>query len=285
MSKDALEQFSRTAHRAATVVIDAYSTSFSVATKLLREPKRGQIRDIYAMVRVADEIVDGVAAQAGLTVEQQREVLDAFESSVLAAVQTGYSPDVVVHSFAMTAREVGIGRELIEPFFASMRQDLEPEHSAASHDDYVYGSAEVIGLMCLEVFTHGKKYTEQERATLVSGARALGAAFQDINFLRDLADDSSLGRNYLAAEERLSEVEKDQWVGRVRGQLAEARASMSLLPRDARAAVLSAHDLFTAVVDRVQEATVDDLYRRRVRVSDAHKALIVAKAWMNSRKA
>lgn len=283
MTAGPLERFSHTAQRAADVVIDAYSTSFGVATRLLAPHRRAHIRAIYALVRVADEIVDGVAAQAGLSLAQQRATLDRFEESVETALQTGYSPDVVVHAFAHTAREVGIGPELTAPFFASMRMDLDGGDAATGHDAYVYGSAEVIGLMCLKVFIADRTVSDDQLAVLERGARSLGAAFQDVNFLRDLADDAALGRSYLTCGARLDEVQKAAWVASVRQQLAEARESMPLLPADVRAAVRSAHDLFAALADKVERTPVEHLYRHRVRVSDARKALIVARAWAASK--
>src|SRR6478735_9980406 len=119
----ALEHFTATANRAANEVIDSYSTSFGKATRLLGVRHRQHVRDIYALVRVADEIVDGVAAQAGLTADEQRDALDRFEDETHRAMALGYSADVVVHAFALTARECGIGQELTRPFFASMRMD------------------------------------------------------------------------------------------------------------------------------------------------------------------
>lgn len=283
-----LAQFTATANRAASEVIDAYSTSFAKATRLLGPRHRQHIRAIYALVRVADEIVDGVAAQAGLTRDQQRQALDRFEEETERALETGYSADVVVHSFAQTARTAGIGADLTRPFFASMRMDLDSAEGPATyarseHDEYVYGSAAVVGLMCLRVFVRDEARTSEQLRVLERGARRLGEAFQDINFLRDLADDAALGRNYLGENERLSEDAKRQWVLTCRGALADAAAALPLLPRDARAAVRCAHDLFASLLDRIERASVEELYARRVRVPDSLKALIVARAVVATR--
>ncbi len=148
-----LELYSQTADDAAAAVINRYSTSFGIATKLLGPRPRPHVRNIYALVRVADEIVDGPAHDAGLSPERERHVLDALETEVMDAIATGFSANLVVHAFARTARECGIGADLIAPFFASMRTDLDTaSHDDVSHDAYVYGSAEVVGLMCLQVF-------------------------------------------------------------------------------------------------------------------------------------
>lgn len=284
----ALEHFTQTADRAASEVIDSYSTSFGRATRMLGPRHRQHIRAIYALVRVADEIVDGVAAQAGLTPEQQHEALDRFEEETRRALALGYSADVVVHAFARTARVSGIGEDLTGPFFASMRMDLDAAgspralFSQAEHDAYVFGSAEVVGLMCLRVFVRGETLGEEETATLERGARRLGEAFQDINFLRDLQDDTELGRSYLGG---IDDAAKAAWVRRCRAALDDASAAMRLLPRDARAAVRCAHDLFGELVNRIDATPAAELYHRRVRVPDSRKLMIAARAWLWARLA
>ena len=150
-----LDLYDRTAQDAAAAVIAAYSTSFGLACRLLGPRVRPHVRNVYALVRVADEIVDGPAAAAGLDADTERRVLDDLEAETLAAIERGFSANLVVHAFARTARECGIGEDLVRPFFASMRTDLTTaDHDAASHDAYVYGSAEVVGLMCLQVFVN-----------------------------------------------------------------------------------------------------------------------------------
>jgi phytoene/squalene synthetase len=270
----ALDAFTRTAQGAANEVIDSYSTSFGMATRLLGSRHRQHVRNVYALVRVADEIVDGVAAQAGLSVDEQRAVLERFRADTKEAVARGYSADVVIHAFAQTARAAGIGEDLTDPFFDSMAMDLDS--GDAPHDAYVWGSAEVVGLMCLRVFLRDERRTDRELATLERGARSLGAAFQDINFLRDLADDLERGRHYLG--ERLTDADRDAWVARIRSQLGDASLAIALLPRDARAAVRTAQSLFSRLVDRLAETPTADLYERRVRVSDATKVALAARA-------
>lgn len=294
-SDGALEKYSRTAEIAAADVISAYSTSFGLAAKLLGRRHRQHIRNIYAMVRVADEIVDGVAAQAGLDVAAQQEALAAYVAETHRAMQTGYSSNIVLHAFARTARRCRIDESHTQPFFDSMRADLdetgedadEPLHryDAVAHEAYVYGSAEVVGLMCLQVFLRDENPTPAERDVLIRGARQLGAAFQNVNFLRDLADDTErLQRSYLADEGRLTDADRDDWVRTVRTQLADAQASIPLLPRDARAAVRSAHALFAALTDRVSRTPAADLYRTRVRVPDPVKALLAARSLLQTWK-
>ncbi|WP_460799032.1 phytoene/squalene synthase family protein [Microbacterium sp. GXF0217] len=292
----ALARFTRTAESATTDVIRAYSTSFGLATRLLGRRHRQHIRNVYAMVRIADEIVDGVAGEAGLDAAAQRAALDAYADETHRAMRTGYSSNIVVHAFARTANRCGIGMELTEPFFASMRADTPVDASgdtvhvydAQEHDRYVYGSAEVVGLMCLRVFLQDADPSEGDLRRLDSGARQLGAAFQNVNFLRDLGDDTErLQRGYLSTE-RLTDADRDAWVRVVRTQLTDASAAIPLLPRDTRAAVRSALALFGALADRVERTPATTLYERRVRVPDPVKLLLTARAvlttWLEPRR-
>jgi phytoene/squalene synthetase len=280
----ALQRFNRTAEIATTDVIRTYSTSFGLATRLLGARHRQHVRNIYAMVRIADEIVDGVAAEAGLDAGAQSAALESYIAETHRSMRTGYSSDLILHAFARTARECGIGEDLTGPFFASMRADIATDsgfaaYDADAHATYVHGSAEVVGLMCLQVFLRGVERTPEQLETLRHGASRLGAAFQNVNFLRDLADDTDrLHRGYLGGTERLTDAERDAWVETITQQLEDARAAIPLLPRDARAAVRSALALFAALTRRVARTPVEELYRRRVRVPDPVKAALASRA-------
>lgn len=271
-----LALYDRTAQDAAAAVIAAYSTSFGLATRLLGPRPRPHVRNIYALVRVADEIVDGPALAAGLTVAEAGQVLDELEADTYRAIARGFSANLVVHAFAATARECGIGEDLVRPFFASMRADLSvSRHDDESHDDYVYGSAEVVGLMCLQVFVNaGAEHPSAPDPFLVDGARRLGAAFQDVNFLRDLDHDgAALGRDYLGIEG--GAWSRTEVLDRIDGDLRAAAATIPLLPADCRRAVTAAHDLFAALSTRLRAAAPEN---GRVRVPDPVKAGIAARA-------
>lgn len=273
-----LALYDRTAQDAAAAVIAAYSTSFGLATRLLGPRPRPHVRNIYALVRIADEIVDGPAAAAGLEPSEERAILDELEADTLRAIDRGFSSNLVVHAFARSARECGIGADLTGPFFASMRTDLlTARHDAASHDDYVYGSAEVVGLMCLQVFVNaGAPRPTDPDPELVDGARRLGAAFQDVNFLRDLHhDEDALGRDYLGLGSGAST--RTQVLDRIDADLAAAAAVIPRLPADSRRAVTAAHDLFAALSERLRRDAAPD---ERVRVPDAMKATLAARAWL-----
>lgn len=207
-----------------------------------------------------------------------QRVLDELETETILAIERGFSANLVVHAFARTARECGISEDLVRPFFASMRTDLSTtRHDDASHDAYVYGSAEVVGLMCLQVFVNaGAPHPIAPPSELVEGARRLGAAFQDVNFLRDLDDDeSALGRDYLGLQAAGSS--RDGVLDRIDGDLAAAAAVIPQLPADCRRAVTAAHDLFAELSARLRSAPSA---RERVRVPDAVKARLAARAWL-----
>lgn len=283
----ALAQHTAASQRAAECVIREYSTSFRAATGLLGQPVRRRVRALYAMVRVADEIVDGAAAGAGLGSEAVGRVLDRYEADCRAAMATGYSPDPVLHAFAHAARATGIGAELVEPFFSSMRSDLQrATHDAESLARYVHGSAEVVGLMCVRVFvTDTAPGPVPPPPHLEEGARRLGAAFQQVNFLRDLAADADgRGRSYLeGGVDDFDDAARDRAVAAIRADLGAARAVVDELPRSSRAGVLAAHDLFATLTDRLAATPASTLRTTRVRVPDAQKAFVVARAVRRAR--
>lgn len=269
-----IDLYDRTADAACRTVIAGYSTSFGLAARLLGPRVRQHVRNIYALVRVADEIVDGPGEEAGMTNAQAHEVLDELERETLASIERGFSANLVVHAFARTARQSGIASDLISPFFASMRTDLSVHsHDAASHADYVYGSAEVVGLMCLRVFIGvGHTPPPAPAAHLVDGARRLGAAFQDVNFLRDQDHDAgALGRDYLGIDTRN---DRTAVLDRIDGDLAAAAEVIAQLPPDCRRAVTAAHDLFAELSTRLRRDDTEG----RVRVPDPVKAVLAARA-------
>jgi phytoene/squalene synthetase len=274
-----LRLYDDAACRTACSIIGAYSTSFSLATRLLGPRTRRHVRHVYALVRLADEVVDGPADEAGVSVEERRRVLDALERETTDAVARGFSTNLVVHAYARTARECGIGEDLTGPFFQAMRTDLTTtQHDTQSHDAYVYGSAEVVGLMCLAVFVNaGTSAPARAAAHLVAGAQSLGRAFQDVNFLRDLADDSErLGRDYLAIADRH---DRAAVLDRIDADLDRAAAAIPDLPADCRRAVTAAHDLFATLARRLRDVSPES---GRVRVPTAQKAALAARAWLGA---
>lgn len=284
-----LSLYSMAAHRAAREVIYSYSTSFGLATRLLGKNFQGHVENIYALVRVADEIVDGSAAEAQALQSQVNpgQLLDEFESETYRAMEIGYSTNLVIHAFAQTARTVGIKKDIVQPFFYSMRQDLtETEHDQESFEKYVYGSAEVVGLMCLQVFLTDREYSPAEREKLVLGARALGSAFQKVNFLRDLsADFKRLGRSYFPGVDvnNFNEDIKKRLVDDINADLTVSSQSLPLLPKSARRAVAAAQLLFTKLNDRIEKTSAEELINQRISVGSMQKAVLLIRALLGAR--
>ncbi len=284
-----LTLYSMAAQRAAREVIYSYSTSFGLATRLLGKKYQSHVENIYALVRVADEIVDGSAAEAkelapGVIPEK---LLSEFEEETYRAMELGYSTNLVIHAFAQTARYAGIGKDIVEPFFFSMRQDLtETVHDQASFEKYVYGSAEVVGLMCLAVFMAEGSYTAEEREKLVRGARALGSAFQKVNFLRDLAADfKRLGRSYFPGVrvDSFNEETKMQLVKDIDADLAVSSDSLGLLPTSARRAVTAAQLLFESLNRQIEKTPASELIDRRISVSSSKKLLVLIRSMIGAK--
>ncbi|MFK5633459.1 MULTISPECIES: phytoene/squalene synthase family protein [unclassified Ornithinimicrobium] len=270
-------RYDETARASAGIVIDRYSTSFGWATRMLDEPVRTHVRCIYALVRVADELVDDEDQDWGR--DDRAAVLDGLHQETLRAVGSGCSANLVVHAFALTAREHGIRPEIIDPFFDSMRADLSVQvHDPQSLSGYVYGSAEVVGLMCLRVFVGGDEARYEQ---LAPGARSLGAAFQKVNFLRDLhADQSVLGRTYFPGVDltTFTDTERDLLLDDIDADLDAAARVIPLLPTSSRRAVHAAHALFAELSARLRATPATVIARERVRVPDLVKARILARS-------
>ena len=270
------------AGQSAAVVISTYSTSFGLASRLLAEPVRTHVRNVYALVRIADEIVDDPDLR--LDVPERDELLTSLQDDVRRALRHGHSSNLVVHAFAATARAVGIEADLVDPFFASMRADLYvTEHDIASLDAYIYGSAEVVGLMCLRAFL--SDLSDDSAADgyeeLTPGARRLGAAFQKVNFLRDLAEDHGfLGRSYFPGLvlETFSDHQRDVLLDDIEADLAASAAAIPRLPGSSRRGVAAAHALFAELACRLRATPAAQISRERVRVPGPVKARLVLRA-------
>ncbi|MGY4642672.1 phytoene/squalene synthase family protein [Cellulomonas sp. URHB0016] len=286
-----VELYDTVARATATCVIGAYSTSFARACRLLDEPVRGHVRDVYGLVRLADEVVD--APDLPLSRSERASVLDDLQAETARAVERGFSSNLVVHAFALTARRCGIGADLVDPFFASMRTDLDRcTHDDSSFATYVHGSAEVVGLMCLRTFLAAEPGTPADRearyAELADGARRLGAAFQKVNFLRDLAADrDDLGRSYFPAvgTGRLTDERRDTLLDDIDADLAAAARAIAALPASSRRGVRAAHDLFAALSRRLRATPATTIEQRRVRVPAAVKLLVVTRTVVGRRTA
>lgn len=253
------------------LITNSYSSSFGLASKLFDKNIKADIYNIYGLVRLADEIVDSY----GQT--DAKLLLDDLEAETYAAIKRRYSTNLVIESFQKTANNYDIEKSLIAPFFKSMNMDLNPKPFTKTHyQQYIFGSAEVVGLMCLKVFTLGdnKRYK-----LLVPGAVSLGAAYQKINFLRDMGEDyRQLGRYYFPYDsyKSFSETTKSRIINDIRDDFNEAEKAIILLPGNSRSAVALSYAYFKILLDKLERTPVDALKQQRVSISNFRKLLIMA---------
>lgn len=282
-----LQRYSAAASSSARVVIEQYSTSFALACRMLDRGSRIHISNIYALVRLADEVVDGVALEAGLDAAAIASALHRLEEETEAAILTGYSTNMIVHAFACTARSQGIDTSLTRPFFASMRSDLDvATHDAATLEGYIYGSAEVVGLMCLRVFRAIPNAPRGHDEEVETAARRLGAAFQKVNFLRDLAADTTeLGRSYFPGLDpaAFTDEHKNALVAEIIEDLNAAARGIKYLPPRAAHAVSMAHGLFSELAQQLQRTSATELMSRRLSVPTRRKAMIALRSTLGRR--
>lgn len=268
-----MDLYTATSYNVAEVLTKSYSTSFSMSSRLFSDSIRKHIYAIYGMVRIADEIVDTYRDDG------RQEMLDDFESSVYIACQKRYSTNPVLQAFADTAINYDIDNELIEPFFESMRVDLHRKtYNQAEYEKYIYGSAEVVGLMCLKVFVGGDT---EEYDDLKQGARSLGAAFQKVNFLRDMAADyNDLGRFYFPDKsyELFSENDKNTIINDIENDFSIAADCIDHLPKNSRSAVRASYMYYSELLRKIKDASIDELKSKRIRVSNTKKVILLTKS-------
>lgn len=255
------DQYLFVAEHASKYLTTQYSTSFGTASRLFPDDIRQHIYNIYGLVRIADEIVDTYEGKDALA------VLDALEKEVYEALKRNYSANIIVQSFVHTANTFGINKDLIAPFFASMRID-SPDYAYKTQEyaKYIYGSAEVVGLMCLKVFCKGDKAQYKQ---LEPGARALGSAFQKVNFLRDLKDDyERLGRYYfpVGSYDDFDEATKAQIISDIQKDFSIAKDAIDRLPHAAKLPVTVAYQYYARLLTKLDHATAEQINQERIRI-------------------
>jgi phytoene/squalene synthetase len=254
-------------------VTETYSTSFSAAVRLLHRDVRDAIYSIYGFVRIADEIVDTFHDY------DQQALLADFRRDFQHAIERQLSLNPVLNGFQLTIRKYNIPLDLVTAFFNSMETDLYRErHDRDSYSEYIYGSAEVVGLMCLRVFCEGD---EQEYQRLEPFARNLGAAFQKVNFLRDLgADYRGLDRSYFPGmiDGRLTEMSKRGIEEEIERDFQHALPGIRQLPDKARLGVYVAYKYYFSLFQKIQTVSSDRIAAQRIRVPNYRKWLILAGA-------
>lgn len=248
-----------------------YSSSFSASSLLFSKQIRNHIYAIYGLVRIADEIVDTYQG------DNQLQLLDDLEADTYRAMQCGYSVNPIVHAFAVTATTYNIEPALIKPFFDSMRSDISPPiaFSQSQYEHYIYGSAEVVGLMCLRVFTLGDSTLYEQ---LQTGAQKLGSAYQKANFLRDFASDyHDLHRVYFpgVSFETFNEDDKQAIVDDIKADFAVAKPTIVKLPKGAQKAVRASYDVYYELLIKLEQTPAASIKQSRVRVPNWRKSVLI----------
>jgi len=255
-----------------------YSTSFSLGIRLLSKESRWAVFSIYGLVRVADEIVDTFHGY------NKEKMLSDFKAQTYLAMEEGISTNPVLHAFQLAANQFGIGKELIEPFFQSMEEDLDTStHSLASYSEYIYGSAEVVGLMCLKVFCNGNK---EQYNHLVPFARSLGAAFQKVNFLRDIRSDvDERGRVYFPGVDfnHFTDADKYDIIQDVKKDFAHAYKGIVQLPVGCRLGVYTAYIYYLKLLEKIERTTAVDILESRVRIPNSQKIALLAQSFVKEK--
>ena len=255
-----------------------YSTSFSLGIKLLSKDFRWAVFSTYGFVRVADEIVDTFHGH------NKERLLADFKSQTYQAIQEGISTNPVLHSFQLAANQFGIENNLIEPFFKSMEEDLDTtSHSVSSYDEYIYGSAEVVGLMCLKIFCNGNNNQYDE---LVPYARSLGAAFQKVNFLRDIKSDvEERGRVYFPGVDfsKFTDENKLEIIQDVKKDFDHAFIGIKMLPIGCRLGVYTAYIYYMKLLEKIERTTANEILQSRIRIPNSQKMVLLAKSYVQER--
>jgi 15-cis-phytoene synthase len=269
--------FHKVSQECSRLTTEKYSTSFSSAIRLLHHSLRTPVYNIYGLVRFADEIVDTFHEY------DKEQLLAAFKKETYQAIDNKVSLNPILHSFQLTVNKYQIDKDLIEAFFCSMEQDLnKTKYDLYGYQQYIYGSAEVVGLMCLYVFCEGDKdiYTKLKPA-----AQALGAAFQKVNFLRDLkADYEQLNRTYFPGIDfrNFTPLMKEQIEADITTDFEKAYQGIVQLPVKARFGVYVAYKYYWSLFKKIKKSQPSLLLQNRIRIPNYSKALILMRAGVRS---
>ncbi len=258
--------------RCSREVTTGYSTSFSLGIRTLARRHRPAIYAIYGFVRLADEIVDTFFDH------RQREMLDRFRADTAEAISDGVSSNPVLHSFQWAVNTYNIDNEFIDAFLYSMEMDLnQKNHDAKSYSEYIYGSAEAVGLMCLRVFCHEDSQLFER---LREPARKLGSAFQKVNFLRDIGSDYTVrGRVYFPGVDfgNFSVADKKQIEEDIASEFRAALEGIRGLDRGSRRGVYLAYSYYLALFGKIRNTPPEAVTGQRFRISDVRKMLLLIK--------
>jgi phytoene synthase len=266
--------YDQVAMRCSRLSTKAYSTSFSLGILCLQKEFRDPIYALYGFVRFADEIVDTFHDH------NKQELLDRFKEDTYRAIDEKISLNPILHSFQRTVNDFRIDRELIDCFLRSMEWDLTRKtYDQQGMKDYILGSAEVVGLMCLRVFCKG---SDEQYQKLKPHAMSLGSAFQKVNFLRDLKADYQMGRVYFPnlQLDALTEDGKKPIEADIRADFDHALEGIKLLPRSVRFGVYVAYVYYVALFNKIISSSSDLILNERVRIRNRHKMRLLAYSYV-----
>ena len=257
-------------------VTKTYSTSFSLATRLLSENIRKDIYNIYGFVRFADEIVDSFHDY------NKTELFNDFSDDLEKALVNKIHLNPILNSFQHTFHKYNIDKDLVDSFMKSMRMDLTKKKysTVKEYKEYIYGSADVVGLMCLKVFVQGdsKLYNK-----LKNNAMKLGSAFQKVNFLRDLkADKEDLNRTYFPNTkfEKLNEPEKNEIINEIENDFKDGLEGIKQLPIDAKFGVFMAYRYYNQLLKKLKKTPATEIINRRIRVPNLKKIELLTRSYV-----
>lgn len=273
-----LSLYHDTCNDCSRIITQRYSTSFSMGIKAFDKELRSPIYAIYGFVRFADEIVDTFHDY------DKAALLQEYREDTFKAIYTGISLNPVLHAFQQVVNEYRIDHGLITAFLDSMEMDLHKTaySSESEYNKYIYGSAEVVGLMCLQVFCNKDQDMFEK---LVPRARSLGAAFQKVNFLRDMQSDfEERGRVYFPGVDftDFTEEVKAVIVADIQRDFDDAYTGIMLLPAGARKGVHLAYVYYLNLFEKIKKAPIKDMLNSRIRVSNRRKALLLVNTMMKN---
>ncbi|WP_338407896.1 phytoene/squalene synthase family protein [uncultured Flavobacterium sp.] len=268
--------FDEVSFKCSVLVTKSYSTSFSMAVKMLAPSIRDAIYSIYGFVRFADEIVDSFHGF------DKEALINDFENEYYKAQKTGISLNPILNSFQQTVVKYNISDDLIQSFLKSMKMDLikSDYHSKQEYHEYIYGSADVVGLMCLKVFVNGN---DQKYDELKAEAMRLGSAFQKVNFLRDLKDDNLvLNRNYFPGVDLKSfdEKSKEMIIKEIEEDFLIAFQGIKKLPLEAKFGVYTAYVYYKKLLNKLEKTPYYEIGNSRIRVSNYTKARLLTNSFV-----
>jgi phytoene/squalene synthetase len=273
---DSIKLYNEISFETSKLLTKKYSTSFSIAVGFLSKEMQDAIYSIYGFVRLADEIVDSFHHV------NQEQMLDNFEQNYKDALINGMSMNPVLNSFAQTVKKYNIPSHLIDSFLKSMRIDLQKQTylNASELDEYIYGSADVVGLMCLMVFASGNDEVYND---LKKPAMKLGSAFQKVNFLRDLKFDiEHLDRSYFPQFDlrNFNEDIKYGLIKDIENDFEQAKLGIKALDGKCKLAVYIAYVYYRQLLRNLKKTPAKNIMKKRIRVSDPLKILLLGKAYV-----